>query len=390
MRLGRSHDPIDTVDLLGVCRASRPLRLIDIEIFGWLSGRLPSDQRFVEFSRTELARDLFGRSPGGADRSEIAKSLDRLATASLTFGGFDRVERRWNSVAAFEDVRLLHEVRPEKMSRAGQPLTWRATFEPWCLNQLSLGYVTFVDWQMCRSLRGLAKRLWLYACAENQAGRRRPKRRESSFVVLSPKGMATLGLDYSTQKHALAALREAIETIQGTDPRFTFELDRHGQYHRLTIRRVRDVGVDRAHAWDGIDAAESWVGSIRRPERGGPEGTRVVQPPETEPTDAELDSDDRGEADEDDADWVYSMGLDEASDADLVGSLAIVRSAWTYTLHTVDCRDLAEEVESHADGELIVAGQAGALHGWLEEHRLPWPRVCPQCRPRPLQLYWAD
>jgi hypothetical protein len=377
-RTGREHGAIDTSDLLGTSRASEPLRLLDVDVLGWLGGQVLAGQRTVDFSRAQLARHLYRRAPGGADRAAIAASLDRLVSAELTFGGFDATTGD-HAALAFERVHLLRTVTPARRSRSGQPLTWRAEFEPWYLNQLGMGYVTFIDWRTSRRLRGAAKRLWLYACAE----RWRPND-EPGFIILSPKGLAALALDYKEVKHALHALRGACAAVENADPRLRFSVQQEGRYPRLLIWRSRAGMHDRARAWPGLDPSTLYVGSIRA---GWRKRDRISSPTSSSVLGAlrqSVEPDDEDEA----RGWAEAAEPGTRDDAEGGRLAAIVQAQdGTYALHLDDCVEIALSDLTRA--ELIAADEPIALRDWWERQRLPWPRPCSTCRPTPLQNLWA-
>ena len=372
--LGRgATGPVDTEDFLGAVGSTSSFRLVDLEVLGWLGAYLPRYANSVEFSREELAKDLYGRRPGGTERRDVASSLERLASTTISFGGYDAEARCLVRPIAFENVRLIASVEPGRTTRLGQPLTWRASFQPWLLNQMSLGYVTLVDWEKMRALRGLAERLWLYAVADalNGSWRGRP----SSYVVLSPKAWRVLGLNYGNESRSREALKRASSRIEELDGYHKFELVKIGSTYRLYIFKNP--------IWDGLPrrlsspifdgSVPSHVGSIHAPWRSKERGRRSA----TSPSDADgIEVGDEVEVeveDGDETDWGMGAVTD---DMDTEASIHIVDIAEidvdTYgdaeatfvllrpeeaeqTLHRASCPAVAEAIYRGLSGEGVVA-----------------------------------
>jgi hypothetical protein len=357
-RLGpKSGSALKTTDNLGSTEASGELRLLDIEVLGWLSAHLPRHQRALEFSRDDLADDLYRRRLGGSDRAALTQSLARLVHTHLTFGGYDATERRFVTPVAFSDVRLLDAVQPARCSRNGQPLTWTARFQPWLLNQMALGYVTFVDWTTMRNLHGLAKRLWLYA--QGETPRAKYKGRVASYLILNDTGERILGMAYTDRQRAKDALRRATAKIEQTDSSLAFAITGGHPPYTLFMMHDGNLRHERRRRWAAFDPSAMHVGSIRRPWKNIKlEPSNVVV--------GDLETSNLEDFLEPPNTFVVIVPHDRTV---------------TAKLHRTGCYDLEPIALDPPAGEYIFATQLTDIWRWYDRQRLPRPRTCPVCRP---------
>lgn len=193
-------------DVLGVARATLGLRLNDLDVLAWLSGLLEVGSTTVEFSREDLAQDLYGRRPGGRERQIVSEALDRLQTTRLTMGGYDAAKGETDPVSfVVEQPLLTHVERPPRGSTL-----WRAQFPLWLYRQISYGHCTYLDWEVLRSLTGVAKRLWTYIEAEDGY----------AHIPLTHTRLAGLGVATHRMPDARLALRRAAASILAIDTRW--------------------------------------------------------------------------------------------------------------------------------------------------------------------------
>jgi hypothetical protein len=341
---------VSGTDLLGYMRVSRPLRLIDLEILSWLSATRDRSDDSVTFSRTSLGTALFGRTPGGRERELVNESLGRLLGVSLTFDGYSAWARE---KTRFESVGLLNAV--EQVNGH----TLRAGFAPWYRRNLEHGYATYIDWQILRQLRGLAKRLWIYLEAENYRNRSdySPDR---AWLALGPKTWRSMGMSYAVESQARSAIAIAASRIANIDPGYRFEMAQRGRGHLLRIQS----GRRREASEFNIDVAYPILPGGR--ERGNPDDVTEVF-----------------------GDWDRATAPSPLSEGNNV--FAHRDNAGKWTMHVRDCPSmlvvLEEPLGMPPEGHAVLgAARLLDLAAWFEAHRLPRPLECQNCfRTGPLE-----
>ncbi len=223
--------PLDAEDLLGLVRSSGRLKVSpDLEVLAWLTERWREqrpEERWLHFTIYQVGKDLYGRKPSGADVKGLRASLVRLKMVTVTLVGYDsrRGETRAN-VASLDNlvdriVTELDDLGPDATPEAIGGLrgsTFSVQLPTWLVSQLAAGSITYLDWAILRQLDGLAKRLWVYLMAE----RYKPDRwgSEATWIKLGDRAFASLGMNYSQDRQARAALKRAGASICATDPRF--------------------------------------------------------------------------------------------------------------------------------------------------------------------------
>jgi hypothetical protein len=330
-------------DLLGYMRVRRPLRLVDLEILSWLSATRDRSGNSVTFSRTSLAMALFGRTPGGTERQIVNESLDRLLTASLTFDGYSAWTRE---KTRFESVGLLNTIAQVNGH------TLRADFATWFKRNLERDYVTYMDWQILRQLRGLSKRLWIYLEAENYRNRTdySPDR---AWLALGPKTWRSLGMSYAVESQARNAIEAAAARIANIDPGYRFEMAQRGRSHLLRIesrrrRQALEFGVDVAYPI-----------SPGGPGQGNPEDVTETS-----------------------GDWDRATAPSPLEGGNNIFAHRENDGEWT--IHVRDCPSMLALLEAPlgmpAPGHSVLsAARLLDLMGWFDAHRLQQPRECPDC-----------
>ena len=184
-----------------------PLRLVDLEVLAWLAAYRPWGEAKVDFSRSLLSHHLFGRPPGGKERRIVAEALDRLTATTLTFKGYLKGPRGGLRVENFQSAELVAALDRGNKGR------WRAVFAPWLAENLEAGYVTYLDWETLRRLRGLAKRLWIVLEAEDLSPRRL-RTRGPAWLALNERTWLMLGMRYTEPAGARSALEGAIRRVE--------------------------------------------------------------------------------------------------------------------------------------------------------------------------------
>lgn len=393
VRVGRGSAPINTRDLLGTAKASTPLALTDLDVLGWLSSRLLRDDAAVVFSREELAVDLFGRDPGGRERTLVRESLDRLASVRLTLGGYDARSKATDLDAAFEDVGILRALDRRRATGYATP-TWKVEFAEWLLEQIAYGYVTYADWASLRSLRGLQKRLWLYFEAEP---------RDAFWVSLGARGLTSLGVASRSTRAARGAIMSAVGgpgRSEGLD-RYHASIRRTRVGDRLYVRRLSREG-DKTLFEDEYDwrSRKAWVRMdrpVRRAEQAfdpttsliaskapGGSGVRrnlkdgmAQQPRSGEPRILVT-----GQLPRDQIDLLLWM-REEAHGLDQIVVLLSDAQQTLQGVHNPSCPDLDVALEdAELDGIFVAAGDPKPLKRWFEQHSMRKPPWCLSCRAR--------
>lgn len=325
---------IDTEDLLGPVKATIPLRVNDLDVLAWLSARRPFGGQNVLFSRSQLAEDLYGRTPGGRERRIVGESLTRLSETRLTFRGYSPLAKQ---LRPFTDVQLLPNVEREDGK------TTRATFAHWLFQHLDAGYVTYLSWSTLRSLTGLAKRLWIYLEAESLTRRRAKK---PAWLALGDKTWAALGMDFKRSNQARVALREAASRIEGVDREYLLAITPHGPSgYKLEIH-LSPLRPDESRS------PALRQGDIMVPVIG--------------------DKDSIMRLDQEDLDWIRlePKALVVAWNGD---------TAPEY--HRADCVLLRDAQEMSKLRDLMGFASLEVFQHWLLEQRVASPRLCPECKP---------
>ena len=238
--------PLDGRDTLGLLRSSGPpLTLFDLDSFAWLTERWREGDRdpqgAVPFTLYEFGRDLFGRKPGGKERSLMRASLHRLVDAMFDIEGYraaDAAMGKLDNPTEAGRMRLLSGLHWSVDSRHDRHLVYLGGF---IVKQLLAGYLTYMDWRVLRSLDGVAKRLWVYL--ESQTFKRSGIGEGAVRLWLGPPLLHALAM---TDKHAAQqrrTLMRAAERIASADTSFAgFELvppaKRGGTWSLLARRRL--------------------------------------------------------------------------------------------------------------------------------------------------------
>jgi hypothetical protein len=246
--------PLDGRDTLGLLRSSGPpLRLFDLDSFAWLTERWREGDRdpqgAVPFTLYDFGRDLFGRKPGGKERSLMRASLHRLVDAMFEIEGYsvtDAAMGQLDSPTEAGRMRLLSGLHWSVGSRHGRHLVYLNGF---IVKQLQSGYLTYMDWRVLRSLDGLAKRLWVYL--ESQTFKRSAIGEGAVRLWLAPPLLRALAMTDKHAAHHRRTLIRAAGQIASTDTSFVgFELvppaKRGGTWALLARRRLTPRGLPTA------------------------------------------------------------------------------------------------------------------------------------------------
>lgn len=377
LALGRSTGPVDSTDILGTVRSTTALRLVDLDVVAWLSLRVERDSSSVVFSRDYLASDLFGRRPGGRERSMVDASLARLAGVRMTLGGFDAERREHRPDGAFVDVPGLEAVERISSARRHEG-SWRAHLPQWLLTQLEYGYVTYLHWDTLRELRGLAKRLWIYFEAES---------RDEFYVGLSRPGLTSLCIRTERTADAHKAIRAALGEVSAAGCTLSAGVVTTRTGHRLRVHRYGE-GTRNQLRLDRTPRAPA-----------GPVPTRSDVPrPSQRLVGSRAPTYDRRDPDAYDRRQRQPLpeplalfhvgsfpndltGLLQWIDRDAIRSnVVVLRSDSDYTMHSASCTTLLDHlVQGDVTGEFVMAQASSLVSAWCDRQRVPPPKRCEYC-----------
>lgn len=374
--------PFERRDLYGSLSGSNHLRLLDAEILGWLCGRMSTDGARARFSRHQLAVDLFGAAPGGREKRMIAASFARLTDTRLSFELAEargaRTYRKGRK--PLKEASVLDRLEQVSGGRVGRGQLWDAVPSPWLLNQLAYGYVTFLDWSTLRSLRGLAKRLWILLETQDVRQRVPFSAKPDQFggwIALTDKGMSTLGIGYRRQRDATAAVVDATERILKVDTHYEFELARWGSSHRLIFKRYRSWNTWMNPEPTGAQRAdEPLVGCMDRPwQRGKQAESRIYWS-------QQQSSRTRGHV------KIVTLPMTDSAQPSSDFSVAALRVVGRVdTAHHVSCEHFVSGYRRpEAQGEAVFGRYLAEVDRWFDLQRIPRPKICTRCKRYPKML----
>jgi hypothetical protein len=203
-----------------------------------------------------------GATKGGRAYASIVRALNDLYEASITVSGYNSVTRQLEE-GTYSKTRLLvdlawhealEEVRRGQLDdRALGALLGRArlgsktvhwVFHHRYVEQIRAGELVSLDWERLRSLRGVAKTLWLQLAAPRFEFARFRERPDLEWIAipLSPHAYDAFNVRATEPAARRRTLLQAGERIMKVDPRYVcFELA-SGRGERLQIvRRVDDA-----------------------------------------------------------------------------------------------------------------------------------------------------
>lgn len=219
--------------LLGEFGASQRLTGLDLTVLAfilerWSEGDTGDLLHPAEFTLYELGVAIYGREPDGKERRMLRAALLRLYRVEIDLVGYDATLGQRGARFARKS-RLVYDVLseldtlddPEQRQIGGlRGSTFAVLITPWLGKQVRAGYVTYLDFQVMRRLRGVAARLWVYLEAEDW----RPRRGETEvvrWVTLSPEAFGVFGMSYARDRDARRHLAEAGERIVAADARYS-------------------------------------------------------------------------------------------------------------------------------------------------------------------------
>lgn len=263
--------PLDGHDLLGLVRATGRLTVFDLELLAWLTERWRQERgadRWVRFSLYELGQAFYGREPDGSERRRFRASLRRLVSITVELVGYNARTQSGDSRISGAAAHILDNVQSE-LDRLGlepepgavgalRGSVFEARLADWMTAQVEAGHVTYLKFDTLRALPGLAKRLWIYLEAE-----RMTPLGDSSvacWVKLGDRAYMTLGMNYTQERQARAALKRACAAITGIDHRYkSVTVERRPGGWALIAHRVTDSERARIRrlARDSIGTTES-------------------------------------------------------------------------------------------------------------------------------------
>lgn len=242
-----SGQPVEVTTELGVYRATRPLRPMDLATLSFISqtwadqGRPGTDER-ITFSLKDLARAVYPPAPsdsantdlGGKNLRLVRESLSRLFLVEIT-ANLEAQDAGGTTVRRQRRLRVLQEtdiwseaerednpdMTPAEFSRRAGGRRWsrdtvNVRLSSWMVEQLQAGYAIAIDQDKFRRLNGNAQRIyaWIGMPPERVLLRQTPRR-----VPLTPGLLATFGINRSSAKESARAIRDAGKKILAVDPR---------------------------------------------------------------------------------------------------------------------------------------------------------------------------
>jgi len=213
----------------------------DFDVFSWLCERWqtrPTDSGWMKPTLYEVGSALYGTAPTGEHYRILRESLERLARTRITITGYD-VE-----TCTFRDNWIVHESlmavgRPQDDPSGLQRPSIRLA--EWLRQALDEEKVVRVHWRTLRAFNSrqtLAKRLWLYLCAEKWA--RMTSTTEGTWIAAGDRLFAALGMNHAEHRHARRALKAACLMVRKTDPRYgagELDLVQMGRSWRIQAER---------------------------------------------------------------------------------------------------------------------------------------------------------
>jgi len=223
-------------DFLGVVSRSHGAVLgpLEMDVLSWLTARWFEQDRqsdgMVRCTLYELGIDLYGRKPSGKEIRLLRGSIEKLAGALITLGGFNAHTGQMKpklasmvhlveSAVWAEDLEFEIPTRADAVVLGGlRGSTYEIKLASWLVRQLEGTYVTYLDWRIQRRLEGLAKRLWIYLEAENYKSV--GEGLEKSYVILGEKAYTALSVRHARERDRRRALERAGERISEVDARY--------------------------------------------------------------------------------------------------------------------------------------------------------------------------
>lgn len=255
--------------------AIRPRRLStrDLGVFAYLTERYlwpppQSNSDPARFTLYNLGQAIYGRTPGGEERRELRRSLERLWRAEVVFGlGEDAPASSWRRLVVQIDSEMDRLAKEDLLAdgRCSGRLrgsSFEVELASWVTRAVRDGHFTWLNLATLRQLGGIAARMWVYLEAE----RYKPDGDglEGTWVGLGRPALATLGADrYQRHRDARRALARAGTEIVRVDRRYAaVKVERRAGGWALVAHRVLE-----RERWEARSALRS---ALDAPQPEGP------------------------------------------------------------------------------------------------------------------------